>query len=358
MENIHPNLKKEAILVRFGLPLFLAFTVLPLVIVFVVLQITLEFNFTRTIILFFSILLSVVVTTFIYVKFFGKYKQTVQRASSLLYSNKPETGIISPEVLMSVWGPIFRIKSDHSNNSDLVTFKIDKRRVKKFHSKSVELYKDTKGIHDTVVIKVMGSYIIGKLQNRKKAEDVIHEFKKFKRGMLMFAAASIIVLVIVQFFHMKSINKNADFAVNTTSWPITSGRITFSSVNEVRIKEGKTSVKGYSASIRYVYNLNGKEYEGSNIHLAYEPTKNLEEARYYISKYPLGATAAVHYNPKDYSFSLLEAGHQEDILKEVSEVYIVTGAVSGILIITIIILMFVFREQEKKTGRFFQSQKR
>lgn len=352
MDSIHPNLKKESFLIRFGLIIFFVTAILPLVIALIILQATLSFDFIRTVSILLGVLIMSAISMLIFIRFFGKYKEKVQKASALLYHNKPEKGIIQPEVHNSIWGPIFRILKE-DGGIELIALKVQKNGIKKMYSQPVEIYRGTKTTDNTAVVKVHNSYMISKLLTHKKSDDITQDFKNFRRGFIIIISTIIVVLIISQILTYFNIKSDAEFAVKTKSWPTISGTILSSKINEVQVKQGKTHVKGYEAAINYKYNLNGKDYLSNSIHLAYEAGTNYDYAKYYVDKYPAGSTQFVYYNPDDYSFALLEAGHEAEILAEGEKVYIVIGLIAGILIVVMITLLFLFKYQEKAARRFF-----
>ena len=62
----------------------------------------------------------------------------------------------------------------------------------------------------------------------------------------------------------------------------------------------------YHYSIEYEYVVNGKNYRSDEITFNDNYSLDQEFAQTYISKYPVGKTVTVHYDPHDPSFSVLE----------------------------------------------------
>lgn len=354
MYNVHPNLKKERFLIRFGVLVFSAAAILPLVSVFVVLQIVLPFDFLRTVGFFFALLFLSAGSLFLFRYFFKKYRINVENASALISHSRALKGIIQPGANISLWGPLFRINYEEGGH-DIISLRVQKHGVKKMYSKSVEVYKADRKKDEPVVVKVDKSYMIGKLYTYKSAQDISSEFHKARKWLSIIIVSIILVMAAAQVFHYFSVKSEAEFAAKTKGWPTISARVISSELRDVRIKQGKTHVKGYEADIKYEYSIGGRNFLSSRIHPAYEAGTNFEHHDWYVNKYPAGSTHFVYYNPEDYSFSLLEAGHEEDILEEIDEIYVVTVSVSGLLISIMIILIIVFRAQEKSAVKFFGS---
>lgn len=88
----------------------------------------------------------------------------------------------------------------------------------------------------------------------------------------------------------------AEEAKTSESWPISTGVITYSDVNQT-VDDGKTM---YSAKINYHFNVDNKTYLGDKITLTSGGTKtsSLREVKKQLQKYPLGTEVTVYYDPE------------------------------------------------------------
>lgn len=91
------------------------------------------------------------------------------------------------------------------------------------------------------------------------------------------------------------------------SWPTTSGRVTQSSVTEGwNERQGGTR---YEPQVAYEYQVDGKTYKTGRISARRIPGYQVsEDAEEVAAKYRVGASPAVHYDPRDPAIAVLESG--------------------------------------------------
>src|SRR5882672_3247953 len=92
-------------------------------------------------------------------------------------------------------------------------------------------------------------------------------------------------------------------------WPTAAGVVTQSRIREGYLK----SVKAYAPDVEYQYTVLGSEHAGSTLRFSTVSKWGTEPAaKKRISPFPVGRQVDIHYNPKDPSESVLEAGLSED----------------------------------------------
>ena len=92
-------------------------------------------------------------------------------------------------------------------------------------------------------------------------------------------------------------------------WPTAAGIVTQSKISQGHLK----SLKAYAPDVEYRYTVLGSEHAGSTLRFSYVSKWGTEPAaRKRISPFPVGRQVDIHYNPKDPSESVLEAGLSED----------------------------------------------
>jgi hypothetical protein len=95
------------------------------------------------------------------------------------------------------------------------------------------------------------------------------------------------------------------------NWPVVSGRIDGSAVDEFRGRLSNESAVTtlYRPLISFAYEFNGVKYAGSQVSLGLKVTSNSAAfANKTVAKYPLGKIISVHVNPQNPSESVLSPG--------------------------------------------------
>jgi Protein of unknown function (DUF3592) len=94
----------------------------------------------------------------------------------------------------------------------------------------------------------------------------------------------------------------------TNHWKTVSGEIKSSKIYDEGM--GKNRIK--KPIIKYIYLVNGAQYQGGNIYFDDENSRSkLSYTNQMVSKYPVGKQALVYYNPSEPQSSVLEPGISE-----------------------------------------------
>ncbi len=94
------------------------------------------------------------------------------------------------------------------------------------------------------------------------------------------------------------------------SWKLVPGRITRSALEEKRVETShedgvKRTEVGYAPMVEYEYQVEGQSITGRRINLV-EKQGTQKAGQKVLSKYPVGATVQVHYDPDNPQESVLE----------------------------------------------------
>ena len=96
-------------------------------------------------------------------------------------------------------------------------------------------------------------------------------------------------------------------------WPTAKGKVI--DLEVVGIQRGKTGSSSFRPTIRYRYQVSGREYQGDRIRVTFAPVvrvsdeaATLHEASSVLDGYYPGAPVAVYYDPRDPKYSLLRPG--------------------------------------------------
>jgi hypothetical protein len=98
-------------------------------------------------------------------------------------------------------------------------------------------------------------------------------------------------------------------AVRSTGWPTATGKVLSSEV-EHRFGKGPH----FTARVRYEYQADGQRLEGSEIHFAQRRFRFESGAEQVISRYPVGSTVTVHYDPDEPETAVLETSQGDAYL--------------------------------------------
>jgi len=94
------------------------------------------------------------------------------------------------------------------------------------------------------------------------------------------------------------------------NWPGAQGTISSSGVSKRTSKDSNHRTKTtYYPKVGYHYQVDGRKYTSHRIEFGGGETGGSQKwAQKVVNKYPAGKTVAVHYNPQDPNYGVLEAG--------------------------------------------------
>jgi len=95
-------------------------------------------------------------------------------------------------------------------------------------------------------------------------------------------------------------------AMESKNWPSAGGRITISGVSE-NYDSDNNSVT-YNAKVAYNYTVNGLSYTGSTVAFGDYSSSDPSHAGSIVSRYPVGKSIKVYYDPDNPKTSVLEPG--------------------------------------------------
>ncbi|MDP3696713.1 MAG: DUF3592 domain-containing protein [Candidatus Taylorbacteria bacterium] len=95
-------------------------------------------------------------------------------------------------------------------------------------------------------------------------------------------------------------------AMESKNWPSADGRITISDVSKNYDSEDDSVT--YGAKITYNYTVNGITYMGGTVTFGEYSSSDPSHAGGIVSRYPVGKSVKVYYDPKDPKTSALEPG--------------------------------------------------
>jgi hypothetical protein len=128
----------------------------------------------------------------------------------------------------------------------------------------------------------------------------------------------------------------------TFAWPATDGIVRSSEMQTCHEPVGgRGCVTYYSALVRYVYWIDGKEFSGFRIRLQLLESSDVSFAKRDLHKYPIGKCIKVHYSPANPADSVLEPG--------IAAVYWFFFGLGGLLLLLAIFLGRVFLSGNKKS---------
>jgi hypothetical protein len=96
--------------------------------------------------------------------------------------------------------------------------------------------------------------------------------------------------------------KNLERAKGSQFWPWFSAVITSSEVERQSVVDGVQ----YVPRIRFLYEVQGRKYEGSQIAIGYSGTASRRKAASLVKKYPVSRRLHVAVDPDDHTFAVLE----------------------------------------------------
>ena len=109
------------------------------------------------------------------------------------------------------------------------------------------------------------------------------------------------------------IQDKLQYAASSASWPTAPGAVLAAEIRDAQIRRGKRQVDAYRAFVRYSYAVDGKTFEGENLHFAYEPDTRRELADDITRRYRAGTSVTVFHHPQRPWVSALEPGHADEL---------------------------------------------
>ena len=115
------------------------------------------------------------------------------------------------------------------------------------------------------------------------------------------------------------------------SWPTMPGTVLHTEIRTHVSRNNRITTRTYEPIIHYQYNLMGKPYESKNLSFGSLRMKN-DQAEEIVSRYPVGSSVTVHYDPNKPEKSVLEVTARGGKTMMVSGgIFIVMGIVLFIL---------------------------
>ena len=116
--------------------------------------------------------------------------------------------------------------------------------------------------------------------------------------------ATLILLIGGQIFFWGGISSSYK-GVKARSWPTVEGEIRTAKMMQTRRRKGGTS---YHPALRYVYELDGRRYNGERIRFGDPGGGSMDKAMKSLVRYAPETKVTVHYHPKDPETAVLETG--------------------------------------------------
>ncbi len=116
--------------------------------------------------------------------------------------------------------------------------------------------------------------------------------------LLLFGAIGILLI-------FKSVNDKKKVGASA-SWPSTPGSITRSSIAESVSTSDDDNITHYYPQLTYKYQVAGTTYEGKRIMFGAVESGSHTKAQTTITRYPVGTSVSVYYNPADPKEAVLE----------------------------------------------------
>lgn len=135
---------------------------------------------------------------------------------------------------------------------------------------------------------------------------------------------------------------------SSADWPDTEGVVLHAETRK------KHNGSGFSANIRYRYEVRGEEFTSSREGMTGFSFRTYQEAKEWLGRHPVGSRVTVYYHPRKPSLALLQPGFQPGILLLIF---------IGLLFIAIPLCLACFsvrraekRHQDKQRGTYISSQ--
>lgn len=165
------------------------------------------------------------------------------------------------------------------------------------------------------------------------------EAKKTKAKIVLFGFSfSIMVFIFLWLMKPDSIKW---FFVDSSNWSTTTGKITSSSISDL-IGSPAFNAVGWHFMIKYEYKVNDKSYISDRVNYSSTGSSNIEFAKSYVAKYPLGKSVLVYYDPAHPEKSVLEPN-----VKDFEVIYLLAGCLlSGVFVSSLSFLSEILNKNQ------------
>jgi hypothetical protein len=116
--------------------------------------------------------------------------------------------------------------------------------------------------------------------------------------------------------------------VKCQSWQPTDGKIVSTGTPMDWFRKGAN----YKPVVTYKYTVNGREYESDRISYPSPHSGGMEEAKAFISKYPINSSVKVYYDPGNPSSASLTNSINGDDLRVSITLFFIMGAIAVFLL--------------------------
>ncbi len=141
-----------------------------------------------------------------------------------------------------------------------------------------------------------------------------------KRIILGFASLGVLFLLAIfayQLWRTANFHQTYLQAGQSRQWPAAEGKLSYAFARESDETTGNKNKKKpqiYEAALRYDYTVAGRVHTGERLFFGYRGTDNRADAEAVVQRYKKTTPLRVRYNPANPAESVLEPGHQEDLL--------------------------------------------
>lgn len=127
--------------------------------------------------------------------------------------------------------------------------------------------------------------------------------------MKVFSFVVGMLLSVAGIYHLAIASSDTVYALSSYAWPDVKGSIVKSRI-DVRNNHtlNKSHINVYYPEIEYIYSVVDKNYIGSTIGVSDYGSSERNHAEVLVSRYEIGSTVDIYYDPENPSQSLLEPG--------------------------------------------------
>lgn len=132
-------------------------------------------------------------------------------------------------------------------------------------------------------------------------------------------------------------------AAASSDWPTVPGKVLSSEVKVSRTKTKSKNKTTFGANIRYQFQVNNQDFEGTQVSFGDYSTNDRSHADAIVKRYAVGSVVTVYYNPDEPGNCVLEPG--------INWVVYLLPIMGGVFVIIGLVLIFVLSRSTKDRPR-------
>jgi len=177
----------------------------------------------------------------------------------------------------------------------------------------VDVYRAVGADDKLVVIRTARDFLFGTPLALSDRHRVIRKRKVMLIGAAAFSLTVLLAVFAYQLWRTANFYQTYVQAGLSQQWPSTEGKMGQAFIRQTEMTSGGKKIPVYEAVLVFDYSVAGNVYKGDRIFFGYQGSAERANAEAVVARYKRYATVRVFYDPENPTISVLEPGHQKDL---------------------------------------------